>query len=379
MSRLIKFRRKYFLMCADDFTSLRLALRAYRSHPLTGGVNSFFEASICRLLIVNRVDFVEGLLEYGSQLDEHEVLDAYFPPPDENGRKVPNRERVDLLRRAFADAGFTIDEAVFDRYLALKLLRIFIVHGNLNPNEETFVEQQGFLSDLEKLDLKHANEVIRVSSELARYVLETKPRSQDADWNHALSTVMRESDLLHATGFNPQELDRTLDDDLGLVKRSDIARMFWNNLEKISERLETPNLGVDEVKVLSSAAEESWSEFWRITFTSNFIEIGDLERATKFFARYHLNDYNGLTTEESNSSFIIGKDAEKAMPNVTAVALFLKQLPKIDPNNTSKYRVFGQQAFAVWEAAYFARKHPTSGSDFDYDHLETYRSILNAE
>ena len=141
MNRLIAFRREYFLICADDFTTLKLAVDAYRTHPLSGGPDPLFEASICRHLIINRVDLVENLLKYWKQLDEHKILKAYFE------KKVLNSERIKALISAFEKAGFSTDETIFNKYLALKHLRNYIVHGDLSPDVQTFISTQDFPTD----------------------------------------------------------------------------------------------------------------------------------------------------------------------------------------------------------------------------------------
>ena len=125
MSRLIKFRRDYLLMCTDEYTTLQLANDAIQTHPLFLGHNKFSEASMCRLLIVNRVNMVENLLRFWQQLDQHKILKSYFPPDD----NVPNDKRLESLKNAFKFEDFDVKDNIFNKYLALKYLRNFITHG----------------------------------------------------------------------------------------------------------------------------------------------------------------------------------------------------------------------------------------------------------
>lgn len=400
MEKLTKEQSDFFLACADDCLTLLIARDAIQSHPLKGGLNAFLEASLSRLFIVNRVNLVEELLRYWQHLDNHEILKVYFPPRKKGVKGPTNKERMRSLQDAFTREGFEVDTSVFTTYLAFKYLRNFITHGELN--EATAVEESGIPTNLQNLNVEHAKDLFRVSSAMIRYILDTKPFRD----NELKKTLVEHPEFARylfffLAGFNPRWAEVEISDDLGLVRKAHIAKIYWNNLEKILDAVSTESgpLGANSENQPSLAglaqfvepAIESWNEYLRLTLEALLIDEGDLLEA-----RTILNNSRDLDTylnslpkcegaemekffEKVNRANVVGMEVSRFFPNTTAVLLFVRRLRvllQFKPQYRQEARGIAQRTLLTWEVAY---NFNMRGKPDEYDraHIDSYRQTID--
>jgi len=365
------------LACADDSTTLEEARKAIQSHPLTAGLNHFFEASFCRLLMVHRIGMVENLLRLWQQMDSAAILKTYFPPK-ENRRKIANHIRLQNLAAAFESRGFNVDSGVFEKYLALKHLRNYLVHGDLSYEHKEYLEKNGYPSDLFSLGIEHSKDVIAVTAEMIKYILQTKPLSEDMASSDLPENLKQSIDRLRA-GFKPQWAEVEIHNDMVLVDRASITRMWWINLEKISERLRVPSLSSDETRDLIRQSIDSWKEYLKLTIELAFIDANDIKKAKEFLGGFTGDFTNTIVdtpAEDINKNLIVASELQRFFPNVLPVTLFLNQVRPLATENESEVRNCGTFALLCWEVSYLYAKREKP-LEIDSGHLSAYRQITD--
>ena len=295
---------------SDDLIYLQEARKVLLTHPLRREVEHLCNASFCRMFAVMIIGSIEHMLEEWKDRDKVGVLDQYFAV------HANNSERVQSLYKAFEQAGVNVDWEVFADYLAIKYLRNVIVHARWKPHEKEWLERRGFPTDTRKLTAEHWRKMQLVNQNMMFYIALTgfiSPSRQPSERMLRLRAIAEETD------------------DLGLVKKDHIPRMFWRNLEKISDCLykaieqvvlteqynwakglshnaiETMShenrkkffyraarrAGEDNFPLLTQYrnlgkdALESWREYWRLTFGQAGLTISEIESASKTLIELH--------------------------------------------------------------------------------------------
>jgi hypothetical protein len=205
---------------SDDLITIHEARAAAYTHPLRGDyafAELLLDASFCRILVVFVVGGIEAMLESWRDRDRFNVLEKYF------ARNVKNGDRVTSLYQAFSDAEIHVDREVFDDYLAIKYLRNTIIHGRWKEYEKDWLDARGFPSDTRKLTKEHLDKIEHVNQNMMYYIALTGLADPNA---------RRPAKLV--------KLDETITrrkHDTGILRIRDIARIIWNNLERIDAHI----------------------------------------------------------------------------------------------------------------------------------------------
>lgn len=200
---------------SDDIIYLQEGRTALLTHPLRREVKDLCDGSFCRMLAVMMVGSIETMLQEWRERDKLDILGSYFAEGASNG------ERVQSLYDAFHRAGIKVDREVFDDYLAIKYLRNVIVHARWKPHEKEWLENRGFPTDTRELTEEHWKRMQAVNQNMMLYIALTGiagPSKKPSDRVIKLSEAAKK-------------------DELWLVKKVDIPRIFWWNLERVSEHI----------------------------------------------------------------------------------------------------------------------------------------------
>jgi hypothetical protein len=222
---------------SDDLITIHEARAAAYTHPLRGDyafAESLLDASFCRILAVLVIGGIEAMLESWRERDKFKVLDKYF------AKDVTNGARVESLYRAFSEAGIHVDKEIFDDYLAIKYLRNTIIHGRWKEYEKDWLDRRGFPTDTRRLAKHHLNKIEHVNRNMILYIALTGLADPNAP---------RPAKLV--------KLDEALTrrrDDSGILRTRDIARIIWNNLERIGAHI------YRDIEQAAIAREYDWTE-----------------------------------------------------------------------------------------------------------------------
>ncbi len=199
---------------SDDVIYLHEARRALLTHPLRGdyAFGEYLNASFCRMLTVFVVGGIEVMLATWRDRDRVRVLEKYFTEKSSNG------ERVSALYEAFHQAGIPVDREIFDDYLAIKYLRNTIIHARWKEHEREWLDERGFPTDTRKLTKEHLDRIEHVYQNMMFYIFLTQfgPNAPKPKGLIKLQQTMT------------RRVDET-----GILRSHDIARIIWNNLERI--------------------------------------------------------------------------------------------------------------------------------------------------
>ena len=295
---------------SDDIIYLQEARRVLLTHPLRREIKDLCDTSFCRMFAVIMIGSIEHMLEEWRKRDKLGILEQYF------AERANNSERVQSLYEAFKKAGVNVDWEVFADYLAIKCLRNVIVHARWKTYEKEWLEQRGFPTDTRKLTEDHWRKMQWVNQNMMLYIALTA----------FISPSRKPSDKL----IKLQEIAKETDD-LGLVRKEHIPKMFWYNLEKISAYLyraieqtvlteeynwakgrsnneieamshedrkrlfylAARRAGEDgfhllvKYRGLAKEALDSWREYWRLTFEQAKVSVSKIESATKTLLDLH--------------------------------------------------------------------------------------------
>ncbi len=204
---------------SDDLISIHEARVAMYTHPLRGdyAFAELLDASFCRILVVFVVGGIEAMLEAWRDRDRLDVLNKYF------AQNVTNGERVTSLYQAFLDAGIQVDREVFHDYLAIKYLRNTVIHGRWKEHEKEWLDARGFPSDTRKLTKEHFDKIEHVNQNMMFYVALTGLADPNAPKPAKLVKL--------------DEAITRREDHTGILRIRDIARIIWNNLERIDAHI----------------------------------------------------------------------------------------------------------------------------------------------
>ncbi len=387
---------------SDDIIYLQEGRKALLTHPLRKEVKWLCDASFCRMFAVIMIGSLDAMLEQWRKRDNFNILEPWLEQC--RGKHTPNSEKVRSLCNAFHIAGIKVDREVFEDFLAIKYLRNTIVHASLKQNEIKQLEQQGFPTDTRKLTEEHWRKMQSVNQNMMFYIALT---------GMAQPSYRPPEDLLRFK-------QNVADDDMGLVRKVDIPRIFWSNLEKISERIDkdmakaaltekynwAKGLGKEEIKTmpdeekkrlfflalrrtgeenfgllkqhqnLTKYALDSWDEYWRLTFDKYKISCEDITKCIEVFHSLEILENNEALQEKQIAfAFNTGRVVYDIMPNVTATYLLMVQLPIIDPENTHKYLEEGEKALMAIELHDYWYSYVESRSKPDTRRWAFYRRI----
>lgn len=135
---------------SDDQIYLHLIEELVNSHPTESLVpDSIKYSSFSRLWAVMMVGGVECMIkEWASgsalQADIYSYLD-----------KVPNKDRLVRLEKAFQLRGLSVDSEAMQDFLAVKYIRNAYIHATWNESQRSFVVSRGFPSDLMHFEEGH--------------------------------------------------------------------------------------------------------------------------------------------------------------------------------------------------------------------------------
>lgn len=229
--------REFIDTYSDDLITIHEARAAAYTHPLRSDyafAESLLDASFCRILVVFTIGGIEAMLESWRERDKLKVLEKYFAVDVKNG------DRVRSLCQAFIDAGIRVDKEIFDDYLAIKYLRNTIIHGKWKDYEKNWLDARGFPTDTRRLTKHHLNKIEHVNQNMMLYIAQT---------GLADSNAPRPAKLV--------KLDEALTrrrDDSGILRIRDIARIIWNNLERIDAHI------YRDVKQAAITKQYDWTE-----------------------------------------------------------------------------------------------------------------------
>lgn len=276
---------------------------ALLSHPMRGEADQLANASFTRMLAVTMVGNVEAWLREWARREPDLGLKTYF------ARKANNRKKVNVVRAALEKKGLTLDEDVLGSYLAVKYLRNIVVHSVQEPRDDDiqWITDHGFPADPRRLNANHWWSIFDLNN-LIVGVIWLAASFQDRG-----GQVGKPWSLPQDTHYER----------LGLVRKENLPRIFWRNLEKISMRLdrviedtvssddwhwakgraetdasEMEWQEVERLKLLTArsaaqdgstllnehqhlgeAALESWREYWRLTSEVHRVTVSDTESA----------------------------------------------------------------------------------------------------
>jgi hypothetical protein len=207
--------REFIDAYSVDLIYLLEARRALLTHPLRGeyAFEDLLNASFCRLFIVTVVQAIEFMLNAWQERDHIGILNKYFSNQASNG------DRVNALYSAFQQAGINVDREVFEDYLAIKYLRNTIVHGRWKNHEKEWLDLRGFPTDVRKFTKEHLDRVHHVYQNMMFYIFLTTVPSRQAPKPNCLVRLKEEMTRIR--------------DEHGILRLSDINRIFWQNLERI--------------------------------------------------------------------------------------------------------------------------------------------------
>lgn len=349
---------------SDDLIYLHEARRALLTHPLGEhyAFSHLLDASFCRVTAVFVVGAIDVMLAEwrDAQRDRGGILDQWF------GKKEKNSDRVRNLYQAFRDAGISVDQDVFNDYLAIKYLRNTIVHGRWHEHEKEWVEQRGFPTDTRRLNTEHLYKIDHTIQNMMLYISLTGIMGDQS----SAATISLRSGQQKLIRLDENATRRV--DDRGILKIQDLDRIIWNNVEKISsllwhaiekvasagpyewwagrelKEIETlahedrkrllflaaRRAGEDDCELLAQHRELArealafWREYWRRTAS------GIQEQEVGSALRDILQPPNGKVSERALQ---LGRCAYDVVPNIAPVTLLTLYLPITDPRNTAKY------------------------------------------
>ncbi len=297
----------------DDIIFLQSGRLAALTHPLKAAVRDLCNASYCRIFAVMMIASIESALKEWKEKwkEQHglNILTIYFKEGAKNGEKIKS------LRDAFEQAGVKASNEIIDDYLAIKYLRNVIVHARWKPYEKELLESRGFPTDARYLNEEHWKRMQVVNQNIMFYIFQA---------------------IIRDPSSKAKEIERKLlevaeEDDLGIIRKKDIPRIYWFNMERIcsliykdmersvlteqynwanglseSEIQEMPDkerkrlfwlaarkAGKDRFELLGQHQElakeglDFWKEFWRLTFERVGISYGDIIRNIEVLSSLH--------------------------------------------------------------------------------------------
>ena len=206
---------------SDDLIHLHESWRALLTHPLSDywAYPDLLDASMCRIAAIVWVGGIDAMLAdwRSRQRDPSGILEKFFAEGVQNGDRVRN------LYEAFQNAEIPVDQKIFDDYLAIKYLRNTIVHGKWKEYEKKWLDLRGFPTDTRNLTREHLNKIDHVGQNMLYYIF--------------LTGYVSANPANPIKPPNLTKLDETVTrwhQDRGILSTSDLNRIIWNNIGKIS-------------------------------------------------------------------------------------------------------------------------------------------------
>jgi hypothetical protein len=325
---------------------------------------------------------IEHILKTWKDSDQRGVLTVYFADGVSNGERVAN------LFAAFERAGIVVERDVFDDYLAIKYLRNVIVHADeFKDYQKEWLKQRGFPVDPRRLGSDHWRRMRWVNENMMWYLFQIFLPGSD-----------KKVEPLPA-GHSPEDFPPVL-------SKHDIARVFWRNLEWISERLSrafeaatasgavpaswtkkeewwaalwrqsraNPVLFGKE-REHADVALFSWSEYFRLTFEG--MTISGLDRSIRVLRQLHerrtgegplllppnlpadaeygllraqVPNLERLDRQELLEALKLGEELHEGLRNITPCYLFAVQLPIVEPGRWAAFATPAGDAIRAMEA-----------------------------
>jgi hypothetical protein len=229
--------REFIDTFSDDLITIREARAAAYTHPLRGDyafAESLLDASFCRIFAVFAVSGIEAMLESWRERDEFKILEGYF------AERASDSDRAASLCEAFSGAGIQPDKEIVRDYLAIKHLRNAIIRGRWKECERDWVDARGFPTDTRKLAERHLDRIEHVHQNIMLCIALTGLADPNAP-----------------RPAGPVRLDEAITrrrEDSGILRIRDIARIIWNNLERIDARIHR------DIEQAATCKEYDWTE-----------------------------------------------------------------------------------------------------------------------
>ncbi len=390
----------------DDLVDyLSSGREALVTHPMKTVAKEHCDAAFCQMLIMMVVTCIDevvlkGLL--GKKGRRARVLAPYFVEQTSRGR-VSNQQRVQGLCEAFHREGFVVDDEVFSDYLAIKYLRNMLVHAR-EPleHEMTFILQRGFPANPRALSHDHWRRVMSVLENVTSYAF-------------ALGIVSSPTRLPKVSGEPARE-------DLGIIRRQDLPRVFRSNLERIDSALrEAEGAGSEDTAQKEAALRElahealySWRQYWDLTFGSQRISEGDILGGIEVFRSLHerriyptgpfvpwpeevpagvtrdeferfvheglgLKGYEPLRLQEIDLAMRIGHKVYDLARGLPAFETLVGSLALVEQVKTAEYLEEAKRSLAAAELADYWYSYVAHRSPPDFERWSTRRAALGTQ
>jgi hypothetical protein len=319
---------------SDDIIYLLEARKFLVTHPSRSSIDKhLIDASFSRIFAILMIGNIEQMLqEWKTRVP---VVEPYFQ------KNTSMKDKVDNLCQAFKNIGLNVDREIFNDYLAIKYLRNIIVHADWNEEKCSdkikVISDRGFPTDTRNLNEEHLRKMHSVNENIIFYIAASEYRER-IDGH---TPIKRNSKLVKLQNFFEEY------DGLGLVKKEQIAHLFWRNLEKISEYinkdiektvlsenyiwskgytnadiesmshddrkrlyyLAARQAGRDGVQLLvqhcslAKDALDSWHEYWRLTYEQQGISIEKIKSSIEILSKLHKRKiYSDHSLEELNNN-----------------------------------------------------------------------------
>jgi hypothetical protein len=221
---------------SDDLIYLQEGRNAILTHPLRQVIPTPYDASSARLLAVVIVGGIEMMLDAWRHRDRLMILDRWFSKKRQN---EPNEEKVQRLYDAFRQKKIEVDRKVFDDYLAIKYLRNTLIHSDWKNDQKKWVESRDFPGDTRKLTSEHWNRMLSINQSMMYYIALTGLLDPAALNKNPYSIAVEPIKV-------PEEVVT------GIIRWQHIPEIYWNNIERITERIWC------DVKGTTSTSEYAW-------------------------------------------------------------------------------------------------------------------------
>ena len=371
---------------SDDLLYIGIARKVLLNHPLYPHPKEICTASFCRLFAVFMIGSIEAMLKNWKDKakangirDVYHNLSRYF----NFKKKVNNREKVQALYNAFQSVGVKVDQRiVLDQYLAIKYLRNVIVHARWSNNEKEQLDKCSFPTDTRKLTGEHLNIMQSVHENMALYI----------GLAGIFGRRLKPSD--DVIKIKQQTEDK---DDLGLVHKSDLPKIFWVNLEKIDRQIEkdmeqtilqsskyqdiyetlleeklnklqTDQMsdkearqlyflacriaGVDGFELLvrnkpyANEAVVFWNEWWNLKFGAEGITVQDMQKALSVLVSLHERSIYPRNENGQVAPFPWTQIPDEKLPQ--AISSVLKDYHPVKVEDIVSALKLGQKVHDIW-------------------------------
>ncbi len=244
----------------NNILFLLLAREALLTHPKIFPVmiGDWSEhAAMCRLLLITVPTMIDKLLE---------VYKGTSFPQWILTNKLSNEERIKLLQQYLEDFGGAETEDILADYLAIKYLQKAVVYMDWEDYERQYVESRGFPSNLSMLDHQHCKLILSTFGRMLKYFY--------SPFNDILIDILSDLPIIIAE-YN---ISRAIS---GFIKGSDLIKVWWNNLEKISMWLIRGLVtSQQDIENLCEVAIDSWNKYFDATIQVAGISQQVIEKST---------------------------------------------------------------------------------------------------